>query len=112
MWRLIEMSTWDKDFIDLLVPGHIQLKSNGTGTMVFGAVEVEMDCRIEKHGNKERLSFSFEGWDEGDDLSGRGWAEISGNEMTGWFAFHMGDETTFKAKRKGTKEPRGSNKAL
>jgi hypothetical protein len=112
MWRLIEMSTWDKDFIDLVAPGHIHLKSNGTGTMVFGAVEGEVDCRIEPHGTKERLAFSFDGSDEGDDLSGRGWAEISGNDMRGWFAFHMGDETTFKANRKGIKATRGSNKAL
>jgi len=112
MWRLTEMSNWDKDFIDLVVPGHIQLKSNGTGTMAFGAVEAEMDCRIEQHGTTERLSFSFEGWDEGDNLSGRGWAEISGNDMAGWFVFHMGDETTFKARRKGTRATRGSNKAL
>ena len=112
MWRLTDMSTWDKDFIDLVAPGHIQLKSDGTGTLAFGAIQADMDCRIEKHGTTERLSFSFAGWDEGDDITGRGWAEISGNDMSGWFAFHQGDETTFKAHRKGIQQKRGSNKAL
>jgi hypothetical protein len=97
IWRLTDMSTWDKDFIDLVAPGHIQLKSDGTGSIAFGAIQADMDCRIEKHGTTERLSFSFAGWDEGDDISGRGWAKISGNSMSGWLAFHMGDETVFKA---------------
>ena len=102
MWRITEMSDWDKDFIDLVGPGHIMLKSDGTGTFAFGAIDAELDCRIEKPGPIERLSFSFAGWDEGEDISGRGWAEISGNSMSGWISFHMGDETTFKAHRKGT----------
>jgi len=102
MWRITEMSEWDKDFIDLVAPGHIMLKSDGTGTLAFGAIEADLDCRIEKPGTIERLSFSFAGWDEGEDISGRGWAEISGNSMSGWIGFHMGDETTFKALRKGT----------
>ena len=118
IWRITDMSTWGKDFIDLVAPGHIQLKSDGTGTLAFGAVQADMDCRIENIGTKERLSFSFEGWDEGDDISGRGWAEISEDKMSGWFGFHMGDDTTFKAlrksteNRKSTKRKRGSNQAL
>jgi hypothetical protein len=112
IWRLTEMSTWDKDFIDLVAPGHIQLKSDGTGTLAFGAIHAELDCRIEKHGTTERLSFSFAGWDEGDDVSGRGWAEIVGNDMSGWFGFHLGDDTTFKARRKGIQARGSSNKAL
>jgi len=106
IWRITDMSTWETDFIDLIAPGHIQLKSDGTGTLAFGAIQADLDCRIEKHGNTERLSFSFAGWDEGDDINGRGWAEISENSMTGWFAFHMGDESTFKAKRKSLKRKR------
>jgi hypothetical protein len=104
MWRITEMSEWDKDFIDLVAPGYIMLKSDGTGTLAFGAIEADLDCRIEKPGTIERLSFSFAGWDEGEDISGHGWAEISGNIMSGWICFHMGDETTFKALRKGTEK--------
>lgn len=66
-WRLTEMSTWERDYIDL-----------------------------------ERLVFSFAGWDEGDDVSGWGWAVARCNSMEGWFGFHLGDESTFEAKRKKT----------
>ncbi len=101
-WRLTEMSTWERDFIDLVAPGRLTVKRNGTGTFAFGAIEAEIDCRIEKVDGHERLAFSFAGWDEGDDVSGRGWAVARGNSMAGWFGFHLGDEATFKAKRKKT----------
>jgi len=103
MWRITEMSVWDRDFIDLVTPGHLTVKPNGTGTFAFGAIEAEIDCRIEQLASQERLVFSFAGWDEGDEVSGRGWAIADGNSMDGWFSFHLGDESTFKAKRKKAK---------
>jgi len=99
-WRIAEMSTWDKDYIDLVAPGHLTVKSNGTGTFVFGVVDAELDCRMEQAGDRERLAFSFAGFDEGDEVNGRGWAEVAGNKMNGWFAFHGGDDSTFKARKK------------
>ncbi|MFP4642642.1 MAG: hypothetical protein ACOC7P_00410 [Chloroflexota bacterium] len=47
----------------------------------------------------EDLAFSFAGWDEGDDMSGRGWAMVDGKILNGWFSFHLGDESTFKAEK-------------
>ena len=91
------MSGWDRDYIDMMAPGHLSLKANGTGTFAFGAIEAEVDCRIEKAGEKALLAFSFAGWDEGDDVNGRGWANVIGAKMEGWFCFHLGDESTFKA---------------
>ena len=102
-WRIKEMSMWGCDFIDLVAPGHLTVKRDGTGTFAFGAVEAEVDCRVEKHGDKEILAFSFAGWNEGDDVSGRGWAVANGNNMEGWFGFHFGDDSTFKAERRKAK---------
>jgi hypothetical protein len=102
-WRIIEMSEWDQDFIDLAAPGHLTIKTDGTGAFAFGAVEAEIDCRIEKIGDGERLGFSFAGSDEGDEVSGRGWAAVSGRSMEGWFVFHLGDESTFRARKQRTK---------
>jgi hypothetical protein len=98
-WRIIEMSAWDQDFIDLVAPGHLTLKANGTGSFAFGAIEAEIDWRLEKIGDQERLGFSFEGWDEGNEVSGRGWAVLSGGKMDGWLGFHHGDESTFRARK-------------
>jgi hypothetical protein len=51
IWRITDMSTWEKDFIDLVAPGHILLKSDGTGTLAFGPIQADMDCRIENIGS-------------------------------------------------------------
>lgn len=100
VWRITEMSTWDREYIDLVAPGHITVKRNGGGEFAFGAFEAEIDCRVEKIADQERLAFSLEGWAEGDEMSGRGWAIVDRDTMSGWFAFHLGDESTFVARRK------------
>ncbi len=95
----MKMSAWDKEYIDLVAPGRITISKNGNGTFRFGAVEAELDCRIETCGEVEQLNFSFAGFDEGDEISGRGWAKVDGNKMIGWFGFHQGDDSTFEAKK-------------
>ena len=98
-WRITEMEMWDKDFIDLIAPGEITIGKGGLGSFKFGAVQVDMDCRVKKPGDDERLEFSFEGSDECDPVSGRGWALVEGSEMTGRIYFHLGDDSGFKATR-------------
>jgi hypothetical protein len=60
------MEHWDQDFIDLVVPGHITLEEDGFGSFQFGAVEGQIDYRIETVGDLERLEFSWDGQDEND----------------------------------------------
>jgi hypothetical protein len=98
-WRITEMDQWDMDYIDMVSPGRIIIDRNGQGEIHFGAVDVEIDCRLESHGGGARLGFSFEGNDEGDPVNGRGWALVDGEEMTGHIFFHLGDDSEFKAKR-------------
>jgi hypothetical protein len=98
-WRITEMEYWEQDFIDLVVPGYILFKEGGEGSFQFGAVEGEIDYRIEEVGGIERLDFSWAGYDEGDPVCGRGWAVINGDELQGGLYFHMGDDSWFKARR-------------
>lgn len=56
--------------------------------------------QVQNFGDREQLSFSFAGFDEGDEVTGRGWTVVYGSIMNGWFSFHLGDESTFKAERK------------
>jgi hypothetical protein len=102
-WKITEMDQWDMDYIDMESPGCIVIDKNGQGKIHFGAVEVGIDCRIEPSGDGVCLEFSFEGNDECDPVSGRGWASIDGEEMTGHIFFHLGDDSGFKAKRRHTK---------
>jgi hypothetical protein len=30
-WRIIEMSEWDQDVVDLVAPGHLTIKADGMG---------------------------------------------------------------------------------
>ncbi|MBI4765543.1 MAG: hypothetical protein HY787_13225 [Deltaproteobacteria bacterium] len=96
-WRITEMEMWDKEYIDMVVPGHLTIEKDGTGSLQFGVVEVEMDCRIESIHGEERLDFTFEGSDEGDQVCGRGWAQITGRNMKGRIYFHLGDDSAFTA---------------
>jgi len=102
-WRIVEMAQWDQEFVDLVSPGHITFTRNGRGELHFGAVDVSLDWRVDVTGN--RVDFSFEGFDEGDEVSGRGWAEITGGKLAGMIAFHLGDESGFMARKAGKAQP-------
>jgi hypothetical protein len=45
------------------------------------------------------VDFTFEGFDEGDEVTGRGWAELNGGKLTGRIAFQQEDESGFVAKK-------------
>lgn len=98
-WRIIEMELWDRDFIDMETEGYFHFEKDETGHFQFGLVQGQIDYRIEKVGEIERLEFSWEGQDENDEALGRGWAFIKNNFLVGRFYFHLGDNSAFKAKK-------------
>ena len=97
-WRIIEMELWDQDFVDLETEGHFTFDDDEMGFFQFGAVQGQMDYRIEEFGESEKLVFSWAGIDDTDTVSGRGWVRIKGNELNGKIYFHLGDSSKFKAK--------------
>jgi hypothetical protein len=98
-WRITEMSNWDRDYIDEVAPGQLVIKANRTGTLTFGLVKAELDCRMEDVGVAEHLAFTFAGSDEMEETSGRGWAVAIGSKLEGRLHFHLGDDSTFNARR-------------
>jgi hypothetical protein len=98
---IVSMEAWDTDYIDAAGRGHLRIDQDGCGFMQFGAVEAALDCRSEDVGGNQRLEFTFQGVDEGDPVSGRGWGTVSGPEMTGRICFHWGEASGFTA-TKGT----------
>ena len=105
-WRITEMEQWDRDFIDLVVPGHITFQKNGDGSFQFGAVEGWLDCRVETVEGVERIEFSWQGTDEMDPVCGRGWATVRNGELYGRLYIHGGDDSWFRAQRPGAKPPK------
>ena len=50
-------------------------------------------------GGKPSVEWSWNGNDEMDPVSGRGWAMLDGDEIHGVIVIHHGDESWFVAKR-------------
>jgi hypothetical protein len=97
-WRIVEMELWDQEFIDMETDGYFHFEKDEMGKFQFGLVQGQIDYRIEKIDGIERVEFSWEGQDENDDATGRGWAIIKNNHLEGRFYFHLGDDSWFKAK--------------
>jgi len=85
----------DQDDIDLVVPGYITFREDSLGEFQFGAVHGDLDYHIEPYQVTERLEFSWEGEDEMDPVSRRGWAIIEDGQLQGRFYFHEGNESGF-----------------
>ena len=98
-WRIVEMEQWAQEFVDLVSPGHITFNGDGCGELHFVAVDVNLDWRVGATANW--VDFAFEGFDDGDEVSGSGWAELTGTKLTGRIAFHLGDESGFVAQKAG-----------
>lgn len=95
-WRIVEMELWDREFIDLLGPGYITFDDPGGSEFRFGAVTGTLDCGYAK----ASIHFAWEGFDEMDEASGDGYAELQDDgTLNGEISFHHGDESTFIATR-------------
>lgn len=99
-WRIVWMDQWDQDYVDMEEPGHITFDNRGSGSFHFGCVSGEIDARM-KH---ERLEFSWSGFDEMDEIMGRGWVELSGRELHGHLYIHLGDDSAFRAVKTAQRE--------
>ena len=98
-WRIVEMELWDQEFIDMEADGFFLFEEDDLGSFQFGLVQGRIDYRIETVGWIKRLEFSWEGQDENHEALGRGWAVVNGGCLEGRILFHLGDYSSFKAKR-------------
>jgi hypothetical protein len=97
-WSIVEMESWDQEYVNMEGSGHFTFKKDGTGEFQFGLVRGEMDCRVETVDGRERIEFSWEGQIELDPESGRGWAVIENEELRGRIFIHLGDDSEFRAR--------------
>jgi hypothetical protein len=96
-WRITEMDVWDREAIDLVGPAFIEFQGQG-GQFHFIAVDGWMNCRHGHRGDRPYVDFTWEGNDECDPASGRGWAKLlKDGSLTGHIYFHHGDDSGFKA---------------
>ena len=101
-WRIVESDTWDRDYLDLVEPAFINIDRAGRGELAFGVVNASLDLEY----SRTMVFFTFEGSDEGDEVSGSGSAELQDDgTLEIGIAFHLGDEAVLRAKRVGSSTP-------
>ena len=94
-WRIAEMDLWDQDALDLVAPASLEIEGS-EGEMRFIAVRAWLDIRYTARAGGPVAEFSWEGVDEGDQRSGRGWIEPgTAGRLVGHLYFHMGDDSGF-----------------
>ena len=99
-WRITEMDNWDQEAVDLVQPGFIEFDHDGLGSLGFIEVTGELDCREADRDGRPGVEFSWQGSDEGDDVSGRGSAALNlAGTLEGHIYFHLGDDSEFRAER-------------
>lgn len=95
-WRIVWMSGWDQDYVNMDVPGHITFGAGRSGSFQFGLVQAQIDVKLDKRQSR-RIEFTWQGFDEGDELVGRGHAEVVDGELQGHLYIHLGDDSAFRA---------------
>ena len=100
-WNIIEMDEWDADYLNMETQAYIKVGRKGYGEFQFGLVHASINGEIEAFGGEKRFSFTFEGNDEGELLSGDGWLKVADeNSLQGFIRFHSGDSSLLKAERR------------
>jgi len=99
-WYISEMEMWDKDYIDAEVRGYILFNEDGSGEFQFGYVHGFMNCKYTiKDNDEDIVEFTWEGNNECNLASGRGYAKLSENSIIGEIYIHNSDDSEFKAIR-------------
>lgn len=97
------MDLWAQEAVDLVAPGFIEFESNHMGRLGFIAVQGGVDWRDTPREGRPGVEFSWEGFDERDPASGRGWAVVDEDgSLRGHIFFHLGDDSGFRAERTGS----------
>jgi len=105
-WRITWMSGWDQEYVDMEVPGHFTFINGRTGSFQFGLLQAQMDWNVRAASMPRRIDFTWYGFDEGDELTGRGYAEVVDGELNGHLYIHLGDESAFRAVRQAVVAPK------
>jgi hypothetical protein len=102
-WRISEMDEWEQDDFDLMGPAFLSFDARTSGSFRFIAVEGWMDCRHGERDGRPFVEFTWDGNDECDPASGRGWARLEEDgTLSGHIFIHHGDDSGFKAARAGS----------
>ena len=107
-WRITEMELWAQDDVDLVGPGFVEFGEDHRGSLGFIAFQGGIDWREAPRDGLPGAEFTWEGFDEGDPVTGRGWTVVEeGGSLLGRIYFHLGDDSGFRAERMEASRSRG-----
>ena len=99
-WRIAAMELWEQEAIDLVGPAFIEFSEGRSGQFRFIAVDGWMDCLHKERNGWPYVEFTWDGNDECDPATGRGWAKLQKDgSLRGRIYMHGGDDSGFKAIR-------------
>jgi len=93
------MDAWDVYYMEQDGPAFIEFEAGRMGEFRFGLTSGHIDYRITELAGQPAAEWTWEGMDEMDPCTGRGWAVLQDNELHGMIFFHQGDESGFVATR-------------
>lgn len=93
------MDEWDREYVDLVVPGFIKFESGGDGSFQFATVSGGIDWRLTIRDGETAIEWCWQGWSDTDPGSGRGWAIIAGTVLEGHIYIFGSDDSGFAARR-------------
>ena len=92
-WRIVEMDVWDNDDLDLTEPAHISFEGDNDGSFAFVAVTGQLDVRYGARDGSACAEFSWDGFDDAETSSGRGWVALgTAGRLVGHIFIHNGDD--------------------
>jgi hypothetical protein len=95
-WRIVEADLWDRDYLDLVEPAYLQIGGDGRAAFAFGALNATADLEY----GRSIVFFRSAGFDEGDQISGSGSAEIGEDGMLEFaLSFDNGDDAILVGRR-------------
>lgn len=95
-WRIFEADIWDRAYLDLVESAYLKIGKNGRGEFAFGVVNASMELEY----SRSIVFFRWSGFDEGDEISGEGSAELQDDGTVEFeLSFDAGNNVTLKARR-------------
>jgi hypothetical protein len=95
-WRIVEADLWDRDYLDLVGPAYFHISNDGWAEFAFGAVNASAELEY----GRSTVFFRWSGFDEGDQISGDGSAELQDDgSIEIELSFDNGDDAVLIARR-------------
>ena len=95
-WRIVEADLWDRSHLDLVGPAYLQIGGDGWTEFAFGAAQAGGELEYAK----TTVFFRWQGFDEGDEITGDASAELQDDgTIEIELSYDNGDDATLIGRR-------------